>query len=289
MKIKNTEDVALAAVTALLLEVSATPKSGNVDRDHQYLDMKYEHFIISSVSAYPVFKKAAVKGRNIGKLIFEAAERSNKFKFGGNTHFGSFLLLIPLVASWKCENANAIATRATKLIKNSSYKDSIFLLKAFEILNPRVLDAQIMDIKSKDIKKEIVNKKINLYKWMSLAPKYNLIAKELISEFRISLEGMNLILDFFNEKEDINEAIVLTYHTLLSKYLDPLVISKFGFESAEKIRKQAEEALIKYEIGNLNSLRDLDLMMIEKNINPGTIADLTTSSIFLALMEGLKF
>jgi len=53
--------VARSAVLAMLLEVSATPKSGNVDRDHSFPDISYEHFLASSVSVYSVYKKLQKK------------------------------------------------------------------------------------------------------------------------------------------------------------------------------------------------------------------------------------
>ena len=44
----------------MLLEVSATPKPGNIDRDHDFDDTKYEHFLASAISAGPIFERAAI-------------------------------------------------------------------------------------------------------------------------------------------------------------------------------------------------------------------------------------
>ncbi len=289
MRVNSADDVATAAVLSLLLEVSANPKSGNVDRLHQYHDIRYEHFILSSVSVYPIFKKAASKGGSIGKYIYDAVKKSIDWGFHGNTHFGSFVLLIPLILSWKEKDTNAIANKATELIKKSSYIDSIYFLKAFKLVNPRVLECKEFSLESENIERLILESKINLYKWMLLAPSHNLIAKELTSGYKISLEGKDLILDFFVEKEDLNEAIVLTYHTLLSKYTDPLLISKFGYDFAKDVQKRVKKALTEYERGVTSTLTELDQELINIGANPGTIADIVSSSIFLAVMEGLKF
>ena len=37
--------IAGSAELAMLLEVSATPKPGNIDRTHDFEDMTYEHFL----------------------------------------------------------------------------------------------------------------------------------------------------------------------------------------------------------------------------------------------------
>ena len=53
----------------MLLEVSASPKPGNVDREHNYPDTFFEHFIASSVSVYPTIEMAARSRSGIGALF----------------------------------------------------------------------------------------------------------------------------------------------------------------------------------------------------------------------------
>ncbi|MGZ7132554.1 MAG: triphosphoribosyl-dephospho-CoA synthase, partial [Halobacteriota archaeon] len=64
--------IAGCAELAMLLEVSATPKPGNVDRTHDFEDVTYEHFLASAVGTFPVFKKAASARHGIGGLILDA-------------------------------------------------------------------------------------------------------------------------------------------------------------------------------------------------------------------------
>ncbi len=51
--------VAQCAQLAMLFELSASPKPGNVDRCHDFSDIGFHHFLVSAVSAYPVFRAAA--------------------------------------------------------------------------------------------------------------------------------------------------------------------------------------------------------------------------------------
>lgn len=78
----NEDDVARSAQLALLLEVSAYPKPGNVDRTHDFINTSYEHFLASSVALYLVLREAAVRGREIevdigiGELVRRGVEES---------------------------------------------------------------------------------------------------------------------------------------------------------------------------------------------------------------------
>ncbi len=267
------------AVLSLLLEVSSSPKSGNVDRCHD-TTLSFHQFIISALSAFEGFRMAE-RGESVGKCIYEAVKKSVHF-CGTNVHFGAFLLLIPLVtakAKSKKNKAEIIAKKASKLIKNSSVEDSIFLLKAYRISKPRTSKAKkysLDEIKEEDL---TINN-LNLYRWM-LYSEDNFIAKELISEYPISMEGCKMIKEFSKEY-NLNDSIVLTYHHLLSKLIDPLIVSKFGKNTAEKVRAMAKKSLDK------KTFKELDEKLISLGINPGSIADVVSSSIFLYLSENIE-
>ncbi|HIE23244.1 MAG TPA: hypothetical protein EYP68_03340 [Candidatus Korarchaeota archaeon] len=53
--------------------------------------------------------------------------------------------------------------------------------------------------------------------------------------------------------------------------------------SAEEVMRRTKDALAR------DFFMRLDVELLKRGINPGTIADLTTSSIFLALIDGLRF
>lgn len=278
---KDACKAAESAVFSLLLEVSANPKSGNVDREHDFTDMKYEHFLLSALRSYPVFLKSANRDQNIGELILEAVKRSSALT-GKNIHFGSFLLLIPLVYSWE-GNVREITSKAVSSLKNTDWEESLALLEAYNLLGARVMNAHRLSLKNKSTEKVLREEKLNLYQWMLRAPPKNIIAQELTGGYKHSLWGSWLLKGFMEEENDINSAVVLTYHTLLSKLPDPLVISKHGESVAQEVMEKAEQAL------EGRSFEALDEELISRGVNPGTIADLISSSTFLALGEGLTF
>ena len=285
------EDAAVAAVLSMLLEVSGTPKAGNVDREHDFNDLRYEHFLASASSVFPVFLRAA-EGGEIGELILKAVSESRRWHRAGNVHFGAFLLLIPLLKAWDAKNAVEAGKKASMEVKRTSYTDSINLLKAFRSSQARVMGAETLSLDSVETENHIKREKINLYSWMTLAPKENVIAKELINNFKLSVSGSEYIFEVFETTKDVNYSIVLGYLHLLSKVRDPLIISRFGVKVAERVSTKAVrilQSLTGSPDKDAGFLREFDNELIRDGVNPGTVADLTISSLYLALMEGLRF
>ncbi|HMK15341.1 MAG TPA: triphosphoribosyl-dephospho-CoA synthase, partial [Methanomicrobiales archaeon] len=86
------------AQMAMVLEVTASPKPGNVDRCHDYEGTRLEHFLASAIFARPALEKAEAGrcGTGIGEILREAVRLTSSHR-GGNTHFGAFILLVPLL------------------------------------------------------------------------------------------------------------------------------------------------------------------------------------------------
>ncbi len=286
------EDAATAAVISMLLEVSATPKAGNVDREHNFEDLKYEHFLTSATSSFPVFLKATTSAEGCGELILRAVKTSMRWHKAQNVHFGAFLLLIPLLKCWNSKTPKEAGERASSALKESTYEDSLKLLRAFKLSSARVMDVENLDLHSDETEELIRKEKVNLYSWMEMAPKDNIVARELVKGYKLSIKGSEMIKRFFDEFDDINYSIILCYHHLLSENLDPLIISKFGRDTAEYVCKKARSLIRSLSSDvhlNIMNFQRFDAELVKGGINPGSIADLTISSIYLALMDGLRF
>ncbi len=284
---RSAEDSATAGVLALLLEVSGTPKAGNVDRDHNFPDLRFEQFLASASAVYPVFLKDARGEGSIGKLVLESVERSMAWHKAKNVHFGCFMLLIPLIRCW---NSGDVGRAVIEELKRTSVEDSLAVLKAFRLSSARVMDAEELSLTDDETERELVERNLNLYDWLKYTPKENIVAMELLNGYEISFKGRDVLLETFAEHEDVNLAIVYTYYYLLSEHLDPLIIAKHGLDVAEDVRNKAGKILNEFESSlDVGILREFDEELISKGINPGSIADLTASSIYLALREGLRF
>lgn len=263
-------------VLSLLLEVSANPKPGNVDREHDFEDLKFEHFVISAITVYPIFEDCMRGEGSLGSNFYKAVARSYEL-CGTNVHFGAFFLLIPLIT---CKGKIDCVEETLKL---TTYEDSLAVLSAYRLCRPRVMDVEELSLKE-DIEEEILKREINLYKWLEKSPKENIIAREVIEGYWRSLNGRDVLMDVFEEFGSLNLATVYTYLYHLSKHIDPLIISKHGREVAEIVRDKAERLIESFD---LKEVRMFDEELIKKKINPGSIADLTCASIYLALKEGL--
>ncbi len=276
------ERIAVNAVLSMLLEVSANPKPGNVDREHDFNDLRYEHFLASSASAFPVFLRIAGNELSIGEGIYLLVKDTAEFHRAGNVHFGAFLLLAPLV------HGHGDVRRAHETIRSTTYLDSLFVKRAFDMIKPRVMNAGHLDLRD-EIDETIEKKNLNLYQWMKLAPEENFIAGEYVSGFELSSEGSDMLIDLLNSEKNINRAVVRLYVELLSKLLDPLIISKKGREFAERVKNMAQESLKIYvKTKNFAVFDELDRRLVSMNVNPGSIADLVISSLFLALCRGVE-
>jgi triphosphoribosyl-dephospho-CoA synthase len=270
----------------MLLEVSASPKPGNVDREHDFPGTMYEHFLASAVAVYPVLDAASRETKGMGKLIRLANEESKKWQRGGNTHFGTLLLLIPLVmAAGASERYDDVGVKADEIVRATTVEDTMELYRAFQIANVRVREVDNLDVYDKESIEKIRRNGIKLYDIMKLSSSYDSISKELTNGFPFSFRYASVITEK-SKGMDINDAIVYTYLKILSENKDTFVSAKFGEEKAEEVSKMASEILTDFDG---ERIADLDMRLIEEGINPGSTADIMAGALFLALLRGLRF
>jgi triphosphoribosyl-dephospho-CoA synthase len=86
---------------------------------------------------------------------------------------------------------------------------------------------------------------------------------------------------------------VQTFLTILSKKPDSLIQRKVGLQIALDISQSASQILSKDGLTSLTVKQDLEnldsvLRTNSHKLNPGTTADLTCSSIYLAILEGFR-
>lgn len=276
----NPTYIARCAQLAMLLEVSATPKPGNVDRDHDFDDTKYEHFLASAIGAGPIFERAAIAQKDIGSFIRESVEESVRWQSGGNTHFGAFLLLVPLVMAAGNDDVKSV----TNVVQDTSVEDAVELYKAFRCIDVRVSSIKELSIDDPNSINELRRMGLTLYDIMNISAKYDAIAHEWISCFQRTFRGSSILEERLREMS-MNDAIIFTYLTLLSERPDTLVQSKFGVEKAIKVSEKASQLIEKWD---LDTIRDFDEELIRERVNPGSTADMVIGSLFIVLLGGVK-
>ena len=260
------------AQLAMMLEVTAYPKPGNVDRCHDYPSTRLEHFLASIILSRPSLERASLPGAAVGAIMHDAIARTNVHT-GGNTHFGAFLLLIPLIMGG--DIAGAI-----RVTRNTTVDDAVEFYKAFGMTQVRVLSSDRLDVNDPAALDSILLQQLTLYDIMCHSAGNDMIAREWIDGFQKVRMGADLL----QENGCGRNSIVMTFLDLLSDEPDTFIAKKHGPEIAKKTMENAREVR--------NGTRDLatfDRICIDAGINPGSTADIIIGSLYVALGEGWQW
>ena len=120
------------------------------------------------------------------------------------------------------------------------------------------------------------------------------ICNEWVSDFSITFNvGLPFLKGRFNDSGDPNVSIVDTFLYILARQPDSLIVRKAGQEKATIVSERARNILDEGGSGSEQGLRilwelDDELQEARGALNPGTTADLTAASIFVALLEGWR-
>ena len=151
-------DMVIASSAALALEVTASPKPGNIHRFRDAIDTRFEHFIISAFAIIPVMNEAIRRGYllslhvlsyssvGIGFLVYDGVKSARSWHKGGNTNLGTMTLMVPLVVAvsavlndYEEIYYEKICGIIRKLIEDSTEDDAIYFYKAIRIANSNAI------------------------------------------------------------------------------------------------------------------------------------------------------
>ncbi len=300
--------IARCAQLAMCLEVSASPKPGNIDRHDNYEDTRYEHFLASASSIYPVIEEATGCEKGVGRLIKSAVTESERWQKGGNTHFGAFILLIPLtMAAGKIFQEDETFTiqqlieSAYRIVKDTDTGDSVDFYSCFSSAGVKVKSVDEFDLRDNAAINELYNKDMTLYKLMDIARSYDIIANEWVTGFKRCACCAEIIIDTMNGlqapklEKDINDATVYAFLKILSENEDTFISTKYDAETAiyvsEKAKLIIEEMYKSYNDFHsiLPMIAQLDEELLKKRINPGSTADIVIAGLFITLLSGVRF
>jgi len=297
----NTHRIAQYAQLAMILEVCATPKPGNVDRDHDYPDTRFEHFLASAVSVYPVINNASMDSKGVGKYIHKAVLESAQWQSGGNTHFGAFILLMPLVmAAGKIKYEKNIhdilhelGEKTIQITNNTTVDDAVELYQAFAAAGVRVNKVNGLDLEDTAASIETIRSKgTSLYQLMEISSSYDMIAREWTSGYPLTFTCANSILEK-HRSININNAIVWTFLEILAGNPDTFIQTKFDQSRAQSVSVQAGRIVDKINRSGFDATGDdihtFDEQLIRAGVNPGSTADIIIAGLFTAQIGGLKF
>ncbi len=280
--------IARCAVLAMILEVSGTPKPGNIDRDHDYAGTKYEDFLASAVGVYPVMERACGEG-GIGSLIFDASAESVLWQGGGNTHFGAYILLFPLIKAAVRGPLEKLRENAIDIAKETTVEDAIDFYRAFSMVDVRMKRAEDLtdgerelDVGSGGATDELRRRGMTMFDVMSMSAKNDMVAREWVDGFRRSFDAADKIITR-RKTGTMNDATVLSYLELLAAEPDTFIAKKYDMEKALYVQGLAIDV-----IERRMTLKELSQRLYIEKINPGSTADIVIAGLFIALLNGMK-
>ncbi len=257
----------------------------------------------------------------VGKLIRDAVREEKLWHKGGNTHLGTIMLLIPLSASagyttakWGSIESQGLRESVGKIVRSTRPEDAADMYDAIIASGASGLGG-IDDPKGppsifdKDARSKLVERGITLYDVLEYSAGWDNIARELTTRMQVSFElGYPTLTKIYRETGSLNKAVVYTFLKILSEHPDSFIARKVGLTSnISDIRKAAERGFNKAvevsrkarEILSLGGpltdegleatwKLDRELRSQGGMMNPGATADLTASSLMIAILLGLR-
>jgi len=254
----------------------------------------------------------------IGNCINSAVTSINSWHHGGNTHLGTILLFMPICAGAGYLGAIELIDHtslrsATELVmENTGTEDAVNMYHA--IINSQVnglgilKESKFPDLTSRDATDALVSDRLTLYDVMMASANRDSISREWITGMEITFRtGYATFKSTYEEFKNVNLSTVHTFLTILSKFPDTFIARRVGLkktkfvEDAVKIgintaREISERATQVLKLGGLSTTEgknaaikfDEELKQAGTDMNPGTTADLTASSLLTVLLCGLR-
>jgi len=310
---QTSEHVSRCLQLAILLEVSAYPKPGNVHRTSDFQETRYEHFLASAVAVAPHFKFAAEKGIRvsagkispydveIGDIIRNAVMSMREWQSGGNTLLGSIILLSPIAVAAGMTFAEGpfslerLRKEMKVVVECSTPKDAVAVYDAIGTAKPGGLGgAPKLDVTDPTSKQRILEDKVTLFDVFKIASGYDSIASEWVNNYPVTFDlGYPYFIQQLEKTRDVNTATVHVFLKVLSEVPDSLIARKVGLTKAKEVSAQAKQVL---EAGGLStpsgreSLGRLDEKLRDPahQLNPGTTADITAAVLAVSILNGYR-
>ncbi|MFQ6080684.1 MAG: triphosphoribosyl-dephospho-CoA synthase [Candidatus Bathyarchaeia archaeon] len=297
---------------AILLEVSAYPKPGNVHRTADFRETRYEHFLASAVAVAPHFKHAAERGIKvsegkinptdvgIGTVIKDAAKSVSLWQSGGNTLLGSIILLSPMAvaAGMLAEEKFSLPKLRENIrviVESSTPMDAVNVYDAIQIAKPSGLgEAPKLDVTDPASKQKILDEQVTLFEVFKIASVYDSVASEWVNNYPVTFDlGHPYFTRQLEETADVNTATVHTFLKILSEVPDTLIARKAGLSRAREVSAEAKRTL---EMGGLTTPSgrrllwsfDKKLRDPKHELSPGTTADITAAVLAISILGGYR-
>ncbi|NPT34052.1 triphosphoribosyl-dephospho-CoA synthase [Paraburkholderia xenovorans] len=275
------EQVHAAFLAACRLDVE-TPKPGNVSVQSAGHGMRATQFIASAEVAVDAL---LTRDAPVGQRVLDAVTRTRDAA-GCNTNLGILLLVAPLAAALEDTarplSADAWRVATERVLKRLDIDDARLAYRAIALANPGGLgEAPEQPVHSAPT--------VNLRDAMTLAAGRDSIARQYAEGFRDIFEtGLGAFREM--PADQPRSATLNVFLTFLANWPDSHIVRKQGIAVAQSVTLAARErhaqwrhALAQNRLDEAAQALDAwDAELKASAINPGTSADLTVATLFVA-------
>lgn len=257
---------------------TAALKPGNVSVYADGHDMTVADFHRSAEVATPHICNSQWR---YGKRLYAAME-ATMATVGCNTNLGMLLLFIPLVmaAEKGFHGSDELQARLAEVLTGMNQQDALDMFAAIKLAQPGGLGK---------VEQHDVNEKATctVLEAMQLASHRDSVALQYINDYQqIFAQGLATIRGFVHSWNSVEWATVACHMEFMASMQDSHIARKHGEQVAETIRKQSgaiRDTFIKFKNPQAakDLLLDFDVRLKIKKINPGTTADLTTTTLLV--------
>ena len=294
-------------------------KPGNVSFQSPGHGMHAMQFINSLKVVTPIIFN---RDKTIGEKIEYSIDAS--FEIAKcNTNLGIVLLCAPIIEAlilitkdfseheiYRRNIFDNLQKYIKKILLNTTVNDTSAVFRAIKKANPGGLGvSDIADVR--------IDPEISLLNAMGAGAQKDFIAKQYCVFFKdifdqrilkatnSSVSQSKKILEKVDCKNNLEKFVQKIYFSWLVEHQDTHIVRKYGIKSAQTIKNEAFSLLLERNSDQIDSklksfnivlpsekqLLYWDYSLKKRNINPGTSADLTVCTLFLAyvLMPNLKY
>jgi triphosphoribosyl-dephospho-CoA synthase len=268
-----------AYFTACLAELTAL-KPGNVHAYAAGHRMTVSDFEISAKLSAPAI---AAPGLMVGERILTALRRTRD-AISSNTNLGILLLCAPLAHAALQSTGQDLRQKLTASLQALTVEDAANAYEAIRLANPGGLgDSPRHDVREPP--------RITLLEAMRVASERDRIAAQYVTDFGdVFGLGLERLTGGRQRWRQFEWAVSSTYLGFLGAFRDSHIQRKFGLETADTVMNEARK-LDRLLSGTadprviLSDLQEFDSALKEKDINPGTSADLTVATLFVSNLQ----
>ena len=250
-------------------------KPGNHSVNSKILGMDHKKFELGAKISSEILSN---KNLSLGESIYKSATQCFKI-LRSNYNLGIILLCAPI---FKIKNMSNFKYELNQIISSISENQGKLILNSIKEVSPAGINNYSGDgnVNSEN--------NLNFKKIMKIGAKWDRISRCYNNNYsEIFSKGLPY-LECSRKKLSVSESIPLVFLNYLSFDYDSHLLRKFGIEKASKVKEKASSITkIKNRKKMAYSIGKFDYYLKFFNLNPGTCADLTVTTLLISKIRDI--